>query len=443
MSRIDIREMLYNKHFGAQNEEFDYDKLVAPPLYSMLSPTDIGDLNSIATSLKLSGNIDRKYKLMDEIMLKKCFRRTHSGTNRLVYEFMEYPYIIAKVAMDRVGITDSPREFKNQYFLKPYCCKVFEVDDTGTVGIMEKVNPISSLEQFMDTADDIFLVMYKILGKYVIDDIGVTRYMNYGIRPGFGPVLVDFPYAYELDGNKLICNNLINTPNGIMPCCGEIDYDVGFTKLYCTKCGKTYQARDLARKENNRNKILIMKGDDDVMLTRTRVMRGDEVILEVQPETSNYVTKEQIESINGGSLNNNPGYQKVAGTIMGNKCTRYSSNENDNKPSTKQTTETKKPEKQNKDVHFKLEKVVMTTQDPDENVDKIQIPRCVEDEIKDNADKSMYTETVSMFNDQMLAYFELKINKRGKITKNGKYVSIKNLKKMIHEYNKDQIIQEI
>ena len=85
----------------------------------------------------------------------------------------------------------------------------------------------------------------------------------------------------------------------------------------------------------------------------------------------------------------------------------------------------------------------MTTQDPDENVDKIQIPRCVEDEIKDNADKSMYTETVSMFNDQMLAYFELKINKRGKITKNGKYVSIKNLKKMIDEYNKDHTIKEI
>ena len=30
--------------------------------------------------------------------------------------------------------------------------------------------------------------------------------MNYGLREGFGPVLLDYPYVFELDGRKLICN---------------------------------------------------------------------------------------------------------------------------------------------------------------------------------------------------------------------------------------------
>ena len=40
-------------------------------------------------------------------------------------------------------------------------------------------------------------------------DIGTNFFMNWGIRPGFGPVLLDYPYVYELDGNKCV-NHFFN-----------------------------------------------------------------------------------------------------------------------------------------------------------------------------------------------------------------------------------------
>ena len=66
--------------------------------------------------------------------------------------------------------------------------------------------------------------------------------MNFGIREGFGPVLLDFPYVYKLDGEKLFCNR--PTPDGEF-CGGVIDYDAGFNGLYCTKCGAMYKAKEL------------------------------------------------------------------------------------------------------------------------------------------------------------------------------------------------------
>ena len=110
-------------------------------------------------------------------------------------------------------------------------------------------------------------------GKYVLDDIGVTKFMNYGIRNGFGPVILDYPYAYELDGKKLICNKSIKTPYGMVPCGGEIDYDSGLNNLVCCKCGRTYSARELAKDDSNvlkfglrKNKVFLFNRESEMRL---------------------------------------------------------------------------------------------------------------------------------------------------------------------------------
>ena len=140
MSRVDLLEKMYIEDI---TNEFDYDKIWAPPLYSLMSFTDTQDLYHIATSLKYNGNIEKKYELIDQIMRSRGFRKAHAGTNRVVYNFLEYPYIVAKVAIDKVGVNDSPAEFRNQNFFKPFCCKIHEVDPTGVISIVERVNPIS------------------------------------------------------------------------------------------------------------------------------------------------------------------------------------------------------------------------------------------------------------------------------------------------------------
>lgn len=253
-------------------EDFNFDKLVAPPLYSLLSQYDIDRLYYIATSVKYSSKPKIKYQEMDKIMNARGFVKLSAGTNRVVYRFLESTDFVVKVAADAIGMGDNPREFENQFIFKPFVTKVFEVSPCGTVGVFERVQPITSREEFLSAADDIFEVINDwFIGKYIMADIGTKFFMNWGIRTystgkegsvAFGPVLLDFPYVYELDGNKLFCSAVDqNSETGT--CGGVIDYDSGFNFLHCTKCGVRYRVRELAKKiENKEIKIISSNGKE-------------------------------------------------------------------------------------------------------------------------------------------------------------------------------------
>lgn len=298
MSRVSLIEQLYAPKKKSALE-FNYDALWAPPIRCFLTQQDINQLYKIATSLKYNDNIEKKYELIDAIMRPRGFKRGNCGTNRVVYNFLEDTSFCMKIALDRVGINDSPREYKNQEFFKPFCCKIFEVDPTGVIACVERVNPISSLEEFVSIADDVFNMMItKIIGKYVVDDLGTEKYLNYGIRynsngVAFGPVVLDYPYAYELDGAKLRCAKPIQIGNKEFACGGEIDYDSGLNNLICCKCGRTYSARELAKDDSN---VLKFYSDDDQCVMRARIVREDGTIVKDSGRSSKiYVTREEYE----------------------------------------------------------------------------------------------------------------------------------------------------
>ena len=53
----------------------------------------------------------------------------------------------------------------------------------GTVGVFERVNPITSREEFLSVADDIYEVITQwFIGKYVLADIGTKFFMNWKIK---------------------------------------------------------------------------------------------------------------------------------------------------------------------------------------------------------------------------------------------------------------------
>lgn len=184
MANMDVLNLLY-KNDTRSALDFNFDMLTAPPLFTLLSYQDIYELNRIARSVKLVGKIDEKYRLIDNIMYNRGFRRLHAGTNRLVYRFIEDQRFVVKVAVDRVGLNDNPAEFKNQFLLKPFVTKIFEVSPCGTVALVERVDPLLSREEFISVADNIFDLITKIfIGRYVLDDIGTHYFMNYGIRGG-------------------------------------------------------------------------------------------------------------------------------------------------------------------------------------------------------------------------------------------------------------------
>lgn len=294
MSRVSVLESMYSVKKSPL--EFNYDMLCAPPILAILDNIDIGKLYNIATSVRYNGNINKKYRAIDEVMKRRGFIRANKGTNRIVYNFMDDQRFVAKVAIDKAGIKDNPAEYFNQRYFKPFCCKIFETDRSGVVGFIERVNPITSIEEFYSVADDIYnMIITKIIGKYVVDDIGTSKFMNFGLRMnGFGPVILDFPYAYELDGNKLCC---LNKVNGIV-CGGEIDYDAGFNYLRCEKCGKVYSAKDLEIKKDKEILILNDKGGPCNM-NRVRILdENGKVILTSEASTKTYATKNQFISHN-------------------------------------------------------------------------------------------------------------------------------------------------
>lgn len=281
MDRQDVlKRLLYPKCKSAI--EFKFDNLIVNPLLSYITVQDIAQLNKIATSLKYSSKPKEKYAMIDSIMTNRGFKKMASGTNRVTYRCLNDYRIVIKIAIDKVGLSDNGNEYRNQHLLKPFVTKCFEVSPCGTVGLFERVIPITSREEFVNISDDIFDLINNLIGKYVLEDIGEKFYMNYGLRDGFGPVLLDYPYVFELDGRKLICN----VPEPMEPkgyCGGEIDYDIGYNDLRCRKCGKRYLATDLKSDAKSSGKAkIIIEGEDTIM--RCVLKRGDEVVAKLNSQ---------------------------------------------------------------------------------------------------------------------------------------------------------------
>lgn len=248
-------------------EEFNYDKLEAPPLSWFFSPFDIQELNSIARSIRYSAKPQARYEAINKVCNRCGLVKFAAGTNRVVYRHPEFQDILFKIAADDVGLNDNPAEYRNQFLLKPFVAKTFEISPCGTVAIVERVNPITSREEYISVADDVFeLITEWLIGKYVLADIGTKFFMNIGIRANFGVVLLDYPYVYELDGNKIFCRKPDPTsPTGV--CDGEIDYDDGFNFLQCTKCGAVYKAKELEKKIKDNEIIVEREGEIKMKIT--------------------------------------------------------------------------------------------------------------------------------------------------------------------------------
>jgi hypothetical protein len=290
MARADLINRLYSANRTPL--EFKFQSLVAPPLLSLLSAYDIQQLNDLARDPKLSAKLNKKLDYIKAILEPRGFIKFHSGTNRVVYRFLEDQSFLIKIALDKTGLSDNPMEYQNQFLLAPFITKVFESTPCGTVGLFERVEPITSRQEFISIAEDVFdLLNDKIIGEYVLEDIGTDYFMNWGIRRGFGPVLLDFPYCYKLDGNKLYCNS-IDPAIGI-PCGGAIDYDMGFNNLVCTKCGNKVFARDLQADINKQKVVLRGRKEHSTMKVQILIPGQEPVMSDTTLSSKTYV--EQVK----------------------------------------------------------------------------------------------------------------------------------------------------
>lgn len=255
--------------------KLEFEALSTVPLPCLVDPMTEERLYNVASSIKYNANLEKKRKAILELLTPLGFIKFHAGTNRIAFRHVNHTDIILKVAIDDSGMKNVFEEMDAQKYIKPYCTKVFDASPSGVIGLFERVLPIRSRSELTYIWEDIFnTIVDKLLGTVILDDFGSNYFMNWGIRENFGPVLLDFPYTYPVDENKLYCIRPDPRKYGL-PCGGAIDYDAGFNKLYCTWCGAPYNAKDLRDKRTYLN--IVKENDIDMKIA---IRKNGEIIYE-------------------------------------------------------------------------------------------------------------------------------------------------------------------
>lgn len=306
-----------------------FDSLVAPPMSYYFTIEDIVKFKDIALDPRLNNNPTEKYNQIGKIMNMRGFTLIGGGTNRRA--FVSYDYrVVAKVATDKVGISNNHKEYINQHVLKPFCIKIFEVSLCGTLAICERFVPIKTLEEFEQIADRVFdILLFKIRNKNIgMEDIGSRSFKNWGIRDGFGPGLLDYPTMYVVDPKKCYCTQTDRFGN---MCNCTLDYDEGFDNIICSGCGHRYLSKALAKKDGDKitelisavsNNKKINKGVSNMIIkpyrenaeeTKATSMRKSDFVdplsYDIDQENSNSNSKSVEDTSVGGAVIRRASYE--------------------------------------------------------------------------------------------------------------------------------------
>lgn len=235
---------------------FDYEGLKRLSIHSYLPLQIINNIRNLVHDPKLMAKPSKKYKLMNDILRPIGFRHLASGTNRRTFYSIFDEGIVLKIASDTIGEEANLYEFRTQEYIKPFCAKTFDVLPDGLIALSERVEPMKEKEYKEIWSSDIFDFIFLILGKgFIMEDIGGNFFKNWGIRFGFGPVILDYPYIFKVDWHKLKCCK--KDPITNEKCLGDLDYNYskGMSEIICTKCGARYSAKYLAELVNNNTEI--------------------------------------------------------------------------------------------------------------------------------------------------------------------------------------------
>lgn len=218
------------------------------PISRYVRREDLYALYQLATNPKYASNdMETRFEVYDAIMNPLGFIRSFSGTNRVVYRHNTDNSFLLKIGLDSVGIGDNKKEYKNQFLLNPFVPRVYDISPDSVMIMIERVHPIMNRKEFEKHAPTIFnLTNYWVSHGFILEDIGTDYFMNWGVRDNFGPVLLDFPYIYRLNTERLSCTSIKNGKR----CPGFIKYDAGFNHLSCQVCGRVYRAKEIGSSIN-------------------------------------------------------------------------------------------------------------------------------------------------------------------------------------------------
>lgn len=250
-SNIDVRKIHLNAMYRSLAYtvplERAFDDLQGPMVEDLFDAETIKSIKLVVTNPKIKFFKD-KFRILAGILNPLGYILAHAGTNRVVFQPQFDDSFVVKIGLDIAGRTNNPNEIVNQKYLKPFVCKCFDTTDDGVIGTFERVVPIENLYQLWSVREDIFDIMRAITKRFVIDDFGTEAFKNWGVRKGFGPVLLDYADMYILDKDTAYCRKPIDWHSTAV-CGGELGYTPGYNKIMCKKCGGIGKAKQYKGKE--------------------------------------------------------------------------------------------------------------------------------------------------------------------------------------------------
>lgn len=250
-SNVDIRKIhldaMYRSLAYTVPLERAFDDLQGPMVEDLFDAETIKSIKLVVTNPKIKFFKD-KFRILAGILNPLGYILAHAGTNRVVFQPQFDDSFVVKIGLDIAGRTNNPNEIVNQKYLKPFVCKCFDTTDDGVIGTFERVVPIENLYQLWSVREDIFDIMRAITKRFIIDDFGTEAFKNWGVRKGFGPVLLDYADMYILDKDTAYCRKPIDWHSTAV-CGGELGYTPGYNKIMCKKCGGIGKAKQYKGKE--------------------------------------------------------------------------------------------------------------------------------------------------------------------------------------------------
>lgn len=250
-SNVDVRKIHLNAMYKSLAYtvplERAFDDLQGPMVEDLFDAETIKSIKLVVTNPKIKFFKD-KFRILAGILNPLGYILAHAGTNRVVFQPQFDDSFVVKIGLDIAGRTNNPNEIVNQKYLKPFVCKCFDTTDDGVIGTFERVVPIENLYQLWSVREDIFDIMRAITKRFIIDDFGTEAFKNWGVRKGFGPVLLDYADMYILDKDTAYCRKPIDWHSTAV-CGGELGYTPGYNKIMCKKCGGIGKAKQYKGKE--------------------------------------------------------------------------------------------------------------------------------------------------------------------------------------------------
>lgn len=254
----------------------------------IFTPTLISDLYQIMTSCS-----DNQTKAGYVLDLMKNFGFTDRdgglGTNIAVLTNPAYPGVVFKIALDEFGIADNFNDVILQKYVPRYA-RVYARDNSGIVSVQEWYFPMRS--EYIDYYHDDILKFLKRLSEYfLVADLSLRSFLNYGIDRNGKFILIDGSDLYPLSQfpEELTCPTPVGAKkNGhIKRCGGKLKYDDDFYYMICSKCGSRFLPIELRpKKEVNAVNILSdgysaeMREELDVLMLLARKCREE---LQLEP----------------------------------------------------------------------------------------------------------------------------------------------------------------